>query len=67
MRRAKGIEAQGIGRARGGLTTRVHAAVDALGLPVRLIPTPGRSGDCPQAAAPIDGLEGVGRVIADAA
>jgi len=38
-----------------------------LGLPVRLIPTAGQLGDCPQAAALIDGLEGVGHVIADAA
>jgi len=41
--------------------------VDALGLPVRLIPTAGHRGDCPQAAALIEGLEGVGHVIADAA
>jgi transposase len=70
MRRAQGwggAPAQGIGRARGGLTTRIEAAVDALGLPVRLIPTPGQAGNCPQAAALIDGLKGVGHVIADAA
>jgi transposase len=47
--------------------TKIHAAVDALGLPVRLIPTAGQRGDCPQAAALIDGFEGVGHVIADAA
>lgn len=41
--------------------------MDALGLPVRLIPTAGHRGDCPQAAALIEGLEGVGHVIADAA
>lgn len=41
--------------------------MDALGLPVRLIPTPGQRGDCPQAAALIEGLDGVGHVIADAA
>jgi transposase len=34
---------------------------------VRLIPTAGQRGDCPQAAALIEGLEGVGHVIADAA
>jgi transposase len=64
---ARGAQAHGIGRSRGGLTTKIHAAVDALGLPVRLIPTAGQRGDCPQAAALIDGLEGVGHVIADAA
>lgn len=68
MRRAEGgAQAYGIGRSRGGLTTKIHAAVDALGLPVRLIPTAGQRGDSPQAAALIDGLDGVGHVIADAA
>ena len=41
--------------------------MDALGLPIRLIPTAGHRGDCPQAAALIDGLPGIGHVIADAA
>ena len=65
--RKGGTQAHGIGRSRGGLTTKIHAAVDALGLPVRLIPTAGQRGDCPQAAALIEGLGGVGHVIADAA
>jgi putative transposase len=65
--RKGGTQAHGIGRSRGGLTTKIHAAVDALGLPVRLIPTAGQRGDSPQAAALIDGLDGVGHVIADAA
>ena len=34
---------------------------------MRLIPTAGQRGDCPQAAALIDGLNGVCHVIADAA
>ena len=34
---------------------------------MRLLPTAGQRGDCPQAAALIDALEGVGHVIADAA
>lgn len=34
---------------------------------MRLIPTAGQRGDSPQAAALIDGLEGVGHVIAGAA
>ncbi len=34
---------------------------------MRLIPTVGQRGDSPQAAALIDGLQGVGHVIADAA
>ena len=46
MRRAEGgTHAHGIGRSRGGPTTKIHAAVEALGLPVRLIPTAGQRGD----------------------
>jgi putative transposase len=49
------------------LTTKLLAFVDALGLPLRILPTPGQWGDCPQAAALIEGFDGVGHVIADAA
>lgn len=45
----------------------MHAAVDAIGLPVRIHPTPGHRGDAPQAEALLSGLPGVGHVIADAA
>jgi len=48
------------------LTTKIHAAVDALGLPIRFVITPGHWGDCPQARGLLEGLEGVGHVIADA-
>jgi transposase len=41
--------------------------VDALGLPVRFEITPDQWGDCPQARGLIDGLPGIGHVIADAA
>jgi len=41
--------------------------VDALGLPIRFHVTPGQWGDCPQAIRLIEGLAGVGHVIADAA
>lgn len=45
-RREKGGRiAQGLGRSRGGLSTRIHAACEALGLPVRLIATPGQRND----------------------
>jgi transposase len=47
------------------LTTGIHAAVDAPGLPVRPIPTAGRRGARPQ-AAPIEGRDGVGHITADA-
>lgn len=42
-------------------------AVDALGLPLRFEITPGHWGDCPQARELLEGLDGVGHVIADAA
>jgi len=41
--------------------------VDALGNPIRFTITPGQAGDCPQARGLVDGLTGVGHVIADAA
>lgn len=56
-----------IGRSRGGLTTKLHAAVDAMGLPIRIHPAPGQHGDSPQAKALLTGLKGAGHVIADAA
>ena len=34
-----------MGRSRGGLTSKIHALVDANGLPVRLAPTPGEAHD----------------------
>jgi len=49
------------------LTTKIHAAVDALGLPVRFAITPGQWGDCPLARGLVEGLNGVRHVIADAA
>ncbi|MGU3401711.1 IS5 family transposase, partial [Brucellaceae bacterium D45D] len=62
-----GLKAACIGRSRGGLTTKLHAVVDAIGLPIRIHPTPGHYGDCPQAKVLLSGLKGVGYVIADAA
>lgn len=49
------------------MTTKLHAVVDAIGLPIRIHPTPGHYGDRPQAEALLSGLQGVGHVIADAA
>nr|WP_108483565.1 IS5 family transposase [Oceaniglobus ichthyenteri] len=63
----RGAEAHAIGRSKGGLTTKIHAAVDALGLPIRFVITPGQWGDCPQARGLIEGMVGVGHVMADAA
>ena len=63
----RGLEAAGIGRSKGGLTTEIHAAVDALGLPIRFTITPGQWGDSPQARGLIEGLTHAQRVIMDAA
>ena len=41
----RGPDAQGLGRSRGGLSTKIHAAGDALGYPVRLIGSPGQRND----------------------
>lgn len=41
-------------RARGGLTTKIHALTDACGLPLVFVLTPGQTGDCPQAAYLLD-------------
>ena len=62
--RPRGADAQGLGRSRGGLSTKIHAAGDALGCPVRLIGTPGQRNDITLAEDLIDGLK-AGAVIAD--
>jgi transposase len=59
-----GQEAQGLGRSRGGFSTKVHVGVDALGNPIRFILTGGQRHDCTQAEALIAGYE-FERVIAD--
>jgi transposase len=48
---------QAIGRSRGGLTTKIHAVVDALGNPVALSITPGQAADMTQAVPLIDEVE----------
>ncbi|MFD8546041.1 IS5 family transposase [Streptomyces sp. NPDC059649] len=47
-RRRARAEAAGLGRSRGGLSSKVHAAVDATGLPLSFVLTPGQAGDSPQ-------------------
>ena len=61
-----GAEAQGLGRSRGGLGTKIHAACDALGLPVSFVLSPGHRGDVVFGQALIAGLR-PGHVIADMA
>jgi len=60
-----GNSEQHMGRSRGGLTSKVHAVVDANGLPVRLGVTPGEAHDnrlCPLLLA---GLRPRTMVLAD--
>ncbi len=56
-----------MGRSRGGLTTKIHALVDADGRPVRLELTPGQAGDAPVAAALLENLAPGATLIADRA
>ena len=55
---------EGLGRSRGGLTTKLHAVTDALGNPLRWLLTPGQRNDITQAAALLDGID-AGAVVAD--
>ena len=54
-----------MGRSRGGLTTKVHALVDARGLPVRMVLTAGQVHDSQAAAELLAGLEADSVVLAD--
>ena len=44
---ALAIEGAGLGRSRGGLTSKIHLAVDGRGLPMSILITPGQAGDNP--------------------
>lgn len=63
--RKRWLEAHAIGRSRGGLTTKTHTTVDALGMPIRFAITPCHRADSPQTEALLAGLSGVDHVIAD--
>jgi transposase len=54
-----------VGRSRGGLSTKIHARVDAEGRPVCLLISPGQVHDIACAEALLDGLEAGATVIAD--
>ena len=45
---ALAVEGEGLGRSRGGLTSKIHVAVDGRGLPMSILVTPGQAGDNPQ-------------------
>src|SRR5205085_3912480 len=56
-KKSGGQEAQALGRSRGGFSTKIHIAVDALGNPLRLLLTAGQRHDSPQAAHLIEDYE----------
>ncbi len=47
-KKSGGQEAQALGRSRGGFSTKIHIAVDALGNPLRLLLTAGQASDVGQ-------------------
>jgi len=56
-KKSGGQEAQALGRSRGGFSTKIHIAVDALGNPLRLLLSAGQRHDSPQAARLIKDFE----------
>ncbi|WP_288990228.1 IS5 family transposase [uncultured Sphingopyxis sp.] len=63
----KGDRDHCLGRSRGGLTTKIHAVVDAQGLPIRLGLTAGQAHDGPAAYHLLDRLDPHTIVLADKA
>jgi len=63
--RKRGARANAIGISRGGRTTKIHALVDVLGRPLRLVLTPGNTADVKGADLLIGETIGMKRVIAD--
>ena len=57
LKKSGGQEAQALGRSRGGFSTKIHIAVDALGNPLRLLLTAGPRHDAPPAARLSAGYE----------
>lgn len=57
-------EEQGLGRSKGGFSTKIHAVCDALGNPLRFIVTPGQRNDCTQAIVILKDLKAE-HVLAD--
>jgi transposase len=54
------VDREALGRSRGGLTSKIHLAVDARGLPMSVILSPGQAGDNPQLLPLLDQIA-VGR------
>ncbi|UQS23127.1 IS5 family transposase [Amycolatopsis thermalba] len=53
---ALAVDGEGLGRSRGGLSTKIHLAVDGRGLPMRVLLTGGHAGDNPQLLPLLDGI-----------
>lgn len=49
---------EGLGRSKGGYTTKVHVKTDALGNPLKVVITPGQRHDVTQAEALLEGVHG---------
>lgn len=47
-------DGEALGRSRGGLSTKIHLAVDGRGRPLSILLTPGQAGDNPQLLALLD-------------
>lgn len=56
-----------MGRSRGGLTTKIHALVDAAGRPIRIALTAGQAGDAPMAERLLAEVAPGAAVLADKA
>ena len=56
-----------MGRSRGGLTTKIHALVNEIGLPIRFELTPGQEHDAPVCRLLLDQLQPGQSVLADKA
>ena len=57
-------EEQGLGRSKGGFSTKIHGICDALGNPLRFIITAGQRNDCTQALDLLQSLQAES-IIAD--
>ncbi len=57
---------QALGKSVGGFSTKIHATVDALGNPLRLLLTGGQKGDATQAIPLLEGFDFAG-LMADRA
>lgn len=51
----RGQEAQALGRSRGGFSSKIHGAVDAIGNPLKFLLTAGEAHEAPHAKALIEG------------